>query len=621
VEGAAGEGEGHTGGLTGSVDRTSGRAVGGCMFPIVLALRGRPCLVVGGGGVALRKVESLLEAGARVTVVALAPCSELAALAAAGQITLECRAYRAGEAAGYRLVFAATDDRSVNAEVFRDGEAAGVFVNVADDPALCSFHVPARLQRGNLQLAIASGGEAPFVVRRLRQLLERRLGPEWGEWADAAARFRAAVRGGGRSPEEQEALFDTFFTETVDGERLRARVPTEDEVARWLGAPLPAGTATPGTGDAAGQPRGVGFVSLVGGGPGDPGLLTVKGMRRLLTADAIVYDRLAATALPPEVPATVELHCVGKEAGHHPVPQEEINRLLIRLARQGKRVVRLKGGDPYVFGRGGEEAEALREAGVPFEVVPGVTAAVGVAAYAGIPVTHRGEAVRLTLVTAHESAKDGGPQVRWELLAADPHATLVGYMGVTSLPRVVERLLAAGMDPTTPAAVVERGTMARQRCIQAELARLPLAAEAAGIEPPALFVIGKTVAHMARLDWFSAQPLAGERLVVPAREGDVAAVLEAAGAELVLLPSPPTPASRAAISATPVTGCVAATAGEVEELDACRASACWSGAVPVVCLSAAAAQRARALGLGPVLEVACAEEVVAALRRGSRANG
>lgn len=591
------------------------------MFPIVLALRDRPCLVVGGGSVALRKVQSLLEAGGRVTVVATAVCPELEALACAGQVTLERRPYRAGEAGGYRLVFAATDDRTVNTEVFRDGESAGVFVNVADDPELCSFHVPARVRRGNLQVAIASGGEAPFVVRRLRQLLEQRFGPEWSEWVDAAARFRTAVRAVERPPEEQEALFDTFFTETVNGERWRARVPTEAEMARWLGsspAVTPPAPAAGGAPAGAGTAMAVGLVSLVGGGPGDPTLLTVKARKRLLAADAIVYDRLAATALPPEVPATVELHGVGKEAGHHPVPQEEINELLVRLARQGKRVVRLKGGDPYVFGRGGEEAEALREAGVPFEVVPGVTAAVGVAAYAGIPVTHRGEAVRLTIVTAHESPKDSGPQVRWDLLAADPCATIVGYMGVASLARVVEQLLSAGMDPTTPAAVVERGTMAQQRCIQAELAHLAAQAEAAKIQPPALFVIGKTVAHMANLNWFSALPLAGERLVVPARQREVAARLETAGAEVVLLPSPPTPASRVVISAAPVTGCVAATAGEADELAACRASACWSGSVRVLCLSKEAAQRARALGLGQVLEVAGGEDLAAVLERQTR---
>src|SRR3972149_4906928 len=300
------------------------------MYPVTLNVKGRRCLVVGGGWGALR-------------------VSEAAA-------------------------------------------SAGVWVNVADDPALCTFHLPARVRRGSLQLSIASGGESPFVVRRLRAFLERRFGPEWTAWIEGAGRFR----GSGRAP----------------------RPP----------------------------PGGVG-----GAGPGAAGLLTLRGRQRLMSAEAVVYDRLAATALPCDLPANVGLHCVGKEAGHHPVPQEEINALLVRLAREGKRVVRLKGGDPYVFGRGGEEAEALAAAGVRFEVVPGVTSGIAVPAYAGVPPTHRHEAVRVTLLTAHESKKEDGTQVRWDLLAADPHSTLVGYMGVTSLPQGVERPISAGVESLPPA--------------------------------------------------------------------------------------------------------------------------------------------------------------------------
>lgn len=590
------------------------------MFAVFLALQGRSCLVVGGGAVAFRKVESLLEEGACVTVVSPQVCEELAALAADRRITLRRRRYRPGEAGRYAIVFAATDDREVNARVYRDGDSCGVFVNVADDPELCSFHVPARVRRGSLQLAVASGGEAPFVVRRLRELLERRFGPEWGEWIDAASRFRALVRSsvGGHA----EAAFDRFFCETVDCERLRARIPTVEEMTGWS-AGKSAGHAQDG--GAIGTPPGSaaplcgrpGLVSLVGAGPGNPGLLTVKALRRLGQADAVVYDRLAAGALPPDLPATVELHCVGKEAGHHPVPQEEISQLLVRLAREGKRVVRLKGGDPYVFGRGGEEGETLRAAGILFEVVPGVTAAVGAAAYAGIPVTHRGEAVRLTLLTAHESAKAQGPQTDWGCLAADPHATLVGYMGVTSLPRVVERLLTAGMDPDTPAAVVERGTTAQQRRIRATLKSLPAEAARAGVKPPALFFIGRTVAHCDDLDWFSSRPLAGERIVVAARRDELARTLEEAGAEVVSLPFPLTPAARIVVSAAPVTMCVVVTPAEVEEMDACRNSTAWGDQVRVWCCSPEAADRARAVALGVVEEVDGVEGVLT-LRRGPR---
>jgi uroporphyrin-III C-methyltransferase/precorrin-2 dehydrogenase/sirohydrochlorin ferrochelatase len=472
-----------------------------------------------------------------------------------------------------------------------------VWVNVSDDPELCTFHLPARVRRGPLQITVGSSGEAPFVVRRLRQLFERRFGPEWGEWLEAAARFRRSVRRLGFEPERREKLYERFFADTVDGERLRARVPTAAEEREWLDAPTEDHYApSPADGDrAAAQPdSGPGFVSLVGAGPGCPGLLTVRGLSRLLAADAVVYDRLAASALPTGLDPRVELHPVGKTAGNHPVPQGEINALLVRLARSGLKVVRLKGGDPYVFGRGGEEAEALASAAIPFEVVPGVTSGVAAPACVGIPVTHRRESVRVTLLTAHETSKSDGPQVRWDLLAQDPHATLVGYMGVTALPTVVERLVAGGMDPATPAAVVEQGTTAAQRRVISTLAELPAAAVAAGIGPPALFVIGPTVRHAARLDWLARLPLAGRRLLVPATSTELIGALEAAGAEVVAVPLPVTPAARVVMAALPLQGCVVTSAAEVDWLDDERGSPGWVEGTVAWCLGEDAAARARA---------------------------
>ncbi|HSN93412.1 MAG TPA: uroporphyrinogen-III C-methyltransferase, partial [Anaeromyxobacteraceae bacterium] len=368
------------------------------------------------------------------------------------------------------------------------------------------------------------------------------------------------------------------------------------------------------------------LVSLVGAGPGDPGLLTVRARRRLLAADAIVYDRLAAAALPADLRPEVELHSVGKEAGHHPVPQEEINALLVRLALAGKRTVRLKGGDPFVFGRGAEEAEALRSAGVPYEVVPGVTAALGATACAGIPVTHRGEAVRLTLVTAHESAKGDGPQVRWDLLARDPHATLVGYMGVSSLPDVAARLIEAGMPAGTPAALVAQGTTSGQRTVVSTLARLHAAGVAAGIRPPAVFVIGPTVRHAAALDWFASRPLSGERLGLLAADDGLGAALDVAGAEILELRLPIGSAARAGMAAAPLTGWVLRSARDVEALEDERSGAGWHGEMRAYCLGPSAAERARALGWPEVVllpEAASPEAIVAAIadRGRSAASG
>jgi uroporphyrinogen III methyltransferase/synthase len=346
-----------------------------------------------------------------------------------------------------------------------------------------------------------------------------------------------------------------------------------------------------------------GFVSLVGAGPGCPGLLSVRGRQRLEEAEAVVYDRLAAPALPCNLGPEVELHPVGKQAGSHPIPQEEINALLVRLARRGMRVVRLKGGDPYVFGRGGEEAEVLDAEGVGFEVVPGITSGVAAMAWAGIPVTHRREAVRLTLLTAHEAVKSDGPQVRWDLLAQDRNATIVGYMGVTALPEVVHQLLGSGMDPKTPAAMVEQGTTASQRKVISTIAELPDAVVAAGLNPPALFAIGPTIKHSETLDWYSRLPLAGQRLVIPDSAEVVARRLEAAGAEIVPVPFPVTPAARVVMAALPVTGCVVTSAAEVDWIHEERGGPGWADQTPIWCVGNEAAERARERGWRPVYEL------------------
>jgi uroporphyrin-III C-methyltransferase/precorrin-2 dehydrogenase/sirohydrochlorin ferrochelatase len=573
------------------------------MFPIMLRVQDRRCLVVGGGGVALRKIQALVAEGARVTVVAREVVDPLREMARRGQLTLETRPYRAGEAADYALVFTATDSRKVNRQVYEDADGAGVWANAADDPELCSFHLPARVQRGPLQLSIASAGDAPFAVRRIRQLLEGRFGPEWAEWVDAAARFRCKVRDLKLEPEEREDCFDRFFDATVNSKRLTARVPTQAEERNWCEQPLAnetGETRAPRSADHGaaeeGEERSPGLVTLVGAGPGCAGLLTLHGWRRLMDADAVVYDRLAAAVLPCGLPQETELHCVGKTAGNHPVPQEEITAQLIRLARECKRVVRLKGGDPYVFGRGGEELEALQAEGIPFEVVPGVTSGVAAPGWMGIPVTHRGEAVHVTLLTAHESIKQNGPQVRWDLLAQDPNSTLVGYMGMTTLPRVVDSLVAAGMDPATPAAVVERGTTASQRSVVSTLSELPEAVERDGLSAPALFIIGPTVRHAERLDWFSRQPLSGERLLISATASRLAESLESAGAEIVAAPWPMSPATRVVIGSAPLTGCVLRNRAEVEAFDEEREGAGWDANPVAWCLSLEAADRARELG-------------------------
>jgi uroporphyrin-III C-methyltransferase / precorrin-2 dehydrogenase / sirohydrochlorin ferrochelatase len=586
------------------------------MYPIMLDLCDRRCLVVGGGGVAVGKVEGLLAEGARVTVVAPRAVASLERRARDGVIALHRRAFVDDDLEGFQLVFAATGDHAVNQEVVRAAHARGAWVNVADDPELCDFHLPARVQRGSLQIAVASGGQAPFVSRRLRQLLERKLGLEWSVWIEAAGRFRRAVRAMGLSHDQAEARYHRFFAATVDEDRLKARVPSAEEEASWLCSGQASGAALPHDAPLAERTRPTGFVSLVGAGPGDPRLMTLRGSERVRAADAVVYDALAAGSLPADLPDTVELHCVGKQAGDHPVPQDEINLLLLRLAREGKRVVRLKGGDPFVFGRGSEEAEVLKAAGIPYEVVPGVTAGVAVPACAGIPVTHRGEAVRVTLVTAHTATRASGAEVRWDELARDPHATLVGYMGVSRLAEVAERLVDAGMNPATPAAIIQAGATARQRAVYGTVSDLPGAAQEEKIEPPAIFVIGPTVKHASILDWFTARPLFGERLGLFDAEPELLSALDMAGADLVRAALPVTRATRVAMRAVPLSGWLFETAEQVCALDEDRDGPGFCATAVAWCRTREAARRARELGWRRVEELpqrASVQEIVSAV--------
>jgi uroporphyrin-III C-methyltransferase / precorrin-2 dehydrogenase / sirohydrochlorin ferrochelatase len=522
------------------------------MYPVVLDLRGRRCLLVGAGQIAYRKLLRLLAEGAVVTVVAPTAIEPVAQLDTEGKVTLALRPFVDADVDHCQLVLVATGDRKVDEQVKRAARSRGIWVNVADVPDLCDFYLPAVVQRGDLQFSIASGGGAPFAVRRLREMFERKIGPAWSGWIAAAKRFRQRVQTQGLSGAAANECYDRFFAATVDDKALGVRVPGEPEESGFFSpkVPGPAGTS--------------GHVSLVGAGPGNPGLLTVEGLYRLRGADAVVYDRLAIPAIPLDLPDHVELHNVGKEPGRHPVPQEEINALLVRLARAGKRVVRLKGGDPFVFARGGEEALALGRAGIPCEVISGVTAGIAVPAAAGIPVTYRGEAVRLTFITAHEG---GAPQARWDLLAQDTHATLVGYMGVSTLAEVSKALLAAGMNHATPAAVIEQGTLARQRSVRAPLAEIAKVAEGSGMKPPAIFVIGQVVAHAEELASTTPKPLWGTRIGLFDPRSELSEALQTSGADVLLAPAPLTAAARLVIGSAPLAGWIVRTKRELDTLD------------------------------------------------------
>jgi uroporphyrin-III C-methyltransferase/precorrin-2 dehydrogenase/sirohydrochlorin ferrochelatase len=483
-------------------------------YPVLLDLADRSCVVVGGGAVAEGKVAPLVAAGARVTVIAPTLTPALAAQHRAGRFAHLGREYRQGDLAGAFLVIGATDDPDVNHAVHAEAVSAGALINVVDDVPYCGFILPSVLRRGDLTVAVSSAGHAPALAVRVRERLERELGDEYGRFLELAAELRAPLARAVPDFQQRKAIWYRLVDSDVlallrAGEIRRAR----GRMASITGLSAFAGNAnSPEIGRgadslvshrspersadfAASAPfvppaaDGVGTVFLVGAGPGDPKLITARGLELLRRADVVVHDRLVSPALLDEAPADAERVYVGKAPASRCVSQEGINALLVHEARLGKAVVRLKGGDPFVFGRGSEEALACAAGGVPVEVVPGVSSVLGATAAAGIPVTARGLAGGFTVITAHRAGPDDGHD--WAALAR--METLVVLMGVERLPHVVERLVANGRGPDTPVAIVEDGTLASQRVIEGTLATIVPRARAAGTRPPAVIVVGEVV--------------------------------------------------------------------------------------------------------------------------------
>ena len=460
-------------------------------LPIFLKLAGQSCLVVGGGEVAARKVNALLRAKGTVTVLSPELGPELTAWLADGRIAHIEKRFEPADLAGFHLVISATDRREVNETVAAAARAQGIPVNVVDCPDLCSFIFPAIVDRSPVVIAVSTGGASPVLARLVRARLEAALPAAYGRLAQLAERCRLPVK---------RAIPDStrrrrFWESTLQGGLAELIFSGRDDEAQARFDRLLAAEAGQG-----GETADTGFVSLVGAGPGDPDLLTLRALRTLQEADVIVYDRLVSPEVMRLARTDAEKINAGKASSNHTLPQEEINQLLVRLAREGKRVVRLKGGDPFIFGRGGEEIETLMEQGVPFQIVPGVTAATGCAAYAGIPLTHRDHAQSVAFVTGH-SREGLGSTVDWSKLV-NPQQTLVVYMGLQALPNIRDQLLAHGAEPDLPAAIIEQGTTARQRVVTGTLATLYERAANAGIASPALIIIGHVVSLHDKLDWY-----------------------------------------------------------------------------------------------------------------------
>jgi uroporphyrin-III C-methyltransferase/precorrin-2 dehydrogenase/sirohydrochlorin ferrochelatase len=457
-------------------------------FPVFFDLTAQRVLVVGGGEVALRKVALLERSGAHIALVAPDVHPELQARAAAGKIKLAVREFVPDDLDGARLVIVATSRRAVNRWIASLSEARRIPVNVVDDREASRFIVPAIIDRDPVLVAVSTAGTSPVLARRLRERLEAVIPKKIGDLALWLRALRHGARRRLRNTDERRR----FFENIVDGAAARRFIEGDARGAQAVAQQLLARTST--------APRSAGEVTLVGAGPGDPELLTLKALRALQDADVILHDRLVPEGLLDMARRDAVRISVGKAAGGIGSTQEQINALLIEHALQGKRVVRLKGGDPFIFGRGGEELEALAGAQISFSVIPGVTSAAGCAAYAGIPLTHRDYAHSVTFVTGHVDKEGREPD--WRALAK-PGLTAVFYMGLARVEQIAAQLMAHGAAAALPAAVIAQGTLRDQRVITGTLATIAALTAASNIQSPALLVVGEVVSLHASLAWFN----------------------------------------------------------------------------------------------------------------------
>ena len=462
----------------------------GFTYPVNLDLQGRRCVVVGGGKIAEEKIKGLLEAGALVQIVAPRLAVALEELCQSGRVGVSRREYARGDLDGAFLAIAATDDSATNALVFSEAEELKVLLCSVDDIDHCHFAAPATVRRGDLLVAISTAGKAPALAKRLRKELGASFGPEWGALVDVLSEARSeAIALGAR-----ECGFDEWserWSAALDQDILGLVAEDRFEEAKRIVLQMLLGDEAAAPETPSPPPAGPGKVWLVGAGPGDPELLTLRGRRALDEADVVIHDRLVHPALISGRPAIY----AGKQAGNHHMSQQEVNSLLIRLARKGKSVVRLKGGDPFVFGRGAEEAEALAAAGIPFEIVPAPTSALATLATAGIPATDRRLSSSVAIITGHRS-EEQSVKLREVAKAVD---TIVVLMGLSTLATTVAELIAGGRDPDTPAAIIENGTLPEQRVIVTSLSHLAEEAHEASVESPATVVIGEVVRLRDRL--------------------------------------------------------------------------------------------------------------------------
>ncbi len=460
-------------------------------LPIFFNIQQRHCVVIGGGDVATRKVSMLLKASAAITLYSPKICHELQDLVDAQKIQYVQANFEQNQLTGACLVIAATDDEAVNIAVSVAAKAQNIPVNVVDAPDLCTFTMGSIIDRSPVVIAISSEGNAPVLARYIRAKIETMLPATYGRIADIAGEFRDQVKAKFATTQARRI----FWEGILQGSFVERVLSGQEQAAREQLADLINGADTT---------KNQGEVFLVGGGPGDPDLLTFRALRLMQQCDVCVYDKLVSPEVMELVRRDAELIYVGKSRDQHTMPQEEINELLAKLALKGKRVLRLKGGDPFIFGRGGEEIETLMQHGVPFQVVPGITAANGVSSYAGIPLTHRDYAQACLFITGHLKAnanKELTLDLDW-IAMSRPRQTVVIYMGLVGLKEICEKLIQHGVPATMPVAVVQQGTTQRQKVVTATLADLAEKVAMAEMKPPCLTIIGEVVQLREKLNWF-----------------------------------------------------------------------------------------------------------------------
>jgi uroporphyrin-III C-methyltransferase / precorrin-2 dehydrogenase / sirohydrochlorin ferrochelatase len=460
-------------------------------FPVFFNLKGQDCLVVGAGEIAARKIELLSRAGAKITVIAHEISTTIATMQTSPPLTLKQTAFSPTDLRQFRLIVSATNDIETNALVAKTAKEQSIPVNVVDNPELSSFIFPAIVDRSPIVIAISSGGSAPVLARLLRAKVESVIPPAYGQLASLAEKFRDKVKQHIKIPPQRRIFWENVFQGTIAEQVFSGN---DQNAERLLNQALNNYNDTIDNGE----------VYLIGAGPGSADLLTFRAMRLLQQADVVVYDRLVSPEIIDLARRDAEKIYVGKQRQNHSLPQVSINQLLADLAKAGKRVARLKGGDPFIFGRGGEEIETLMAQGIHFQVVPGITAASGCASYAGIPLTHRDHAQSCVFVTGH--LKDDCVNLNWTQLAL-PNQTVVIYMGLVGLEQICQSLIEHGSPRELPIALIQQGTTNNQKVITGTLETLPILVKNQSIKAPTLIIIGTVVSLHDKLKWFLATPL------------------------------------------------------------------------------------------------------------------